>query len=683
MSNKKSAVILRPLKTRISLVHSFERENEKFLPAKINLEGDKTGAAEEISWFDKLFEGGLRLPEITSNRAEDGQNIKPITMLIMGPPGSGKSTLAMEICYRLALPKMIDPTQANEEENREFTNLSSLYISLDTESQRILDKADNFGWSYPHYPIWDIYSNNQSEYEKPPMIQIWGKDHIWRDSKNQEQKKFISEITEDALTAVSNIVIKAAPTRLIDNLGKAIRVSNHPADKIKKNFKPDILVIDSLNIMRSEDQGDYFEQFLEITEKGPRLVIYILDTNSSDTKHEYWEYVCDNVVRLDYAYVHDYFLRTIEIVKTRYQGHVLGKQQLKIYEKPSRVDTRGRDITDLQRQHPYITEGGIFIFPSIHYYLSIYKRRKPAPADGHITPRFPKFFSDVVQYPKGRCTAFVGQRGGHKSHLAYLSLLCQLIDPETNQLNEDERGLIISLRDDEEMTLKTMNKILEQEFRKGPRKVCSAQKLVEKKMLEILYYRPGYITPEEFFHRMFLSIHRLKQENHNVMVIFNSLDQLTARFPLCVKQEIFIPSIIDTLNAEEITSIFIAVDEPDQPIDKFGLIPMADLILSFNRRCFPFDVYMKHLTDKWENEPGEFDREKIDKLQTRGDIFHEAVVLEILRASGGKSAGEKGLLELIQDPQDQFYSSAGLHFTPMSHKYGQGYLVNRDGHSQI
>ena len=43
---------------------------------------------------------------------------------------------------------------------------------------------------------------------------------------------------------------------------------------------------------------------------------------------------------------------------------------------------------------------------------------------------------------------------------------------------------------------------------------------------------PGYITPEEFFHRLMLSA-AAKGDNAHVTLLFNSLDQLSSRFPLC------------------------------------------------------------------------------------------------------------------------------------------------------
>ena len=79
--------------------------------------------------------------------------------------------------------------------------------------------------------------------------------------------------------------------------------------------------------------------------------------------------------------------------------------------------------------------------------------------------------------------------------------------------------------------------------------------------------------------------------------------------------DIFIPSIIQILIGESITSIFIAVDEKDQPVEQYGLLPMADLILSFHQ------YQMK-------------------------EQKKEGIILTVERFAGGKTAGAKGLLEL-------------------------------------
>ncbi|MEW6609590.1 MAG: ATPase domain-containing protein [bacterium] len=600
-----------------------------------------------VSWFDELFKGGILL-----------QQEKPLTFLITGPPGSGKSTLALELCYRLATDR--------DEENIHFQNevylsrLNTLYISTDSESDQLITNAKSFGWRNVEDRIKDFQGPPQV-----PMVAIWGKDKI-------KKWKVLSQVITTALKALQQWV---TPRGIFAWVISWI---------FRRKFSPDILVIDSLNIVEPEDREEFFQQFLRSASKRTKIIIFVLDAASSDKEHKFWEYVCDIVVRLDYTYLQEYYIRTIEILKARYQEPILGKHQVKIYSKPKipprpeqGSDRYEEEISDynrkLKRDHPYRKEGGIFIFPSIHYYLSVYKRLAPERSPTLVNTLPDKLNETLGGLPEGRCTAFIGCRGGHKSHLGYLHLLHRIIN------NPNESGLVVSLRDDEEMTKETMRKILNQQFKEEIEEIGSERLLANLEFndqLEILYYPPGYITPEEFFHRMFISLHRLMRRNQKLSVLFNSLDQLAARFPLCAKQEIFVPGMIESLSGEGITSIFIAVEEPGQPAEQYGLLPMADLILSFHLHRFPFEDYKKHLKETWE-----IDEDKANRISEESkDTKREEIVLQVVRFAGGQRAGAKGLLELVdEDKIDEslYPNGAGLYFTRLSPKFSQGEFVRK------
>jgi hypothetical protein len=364
-------------------------------------------------------------------------------------------------------------------------------------------------------------------------------------------------------------------------------------------------------------------------------------------------------------------LRTIEVVKARFQAHVWGRHQLKIYEPfsghesrrpPAKPDTDR--VTRLRRAHPYREEGGIFIFPSIHYILSRYKNESPSQHVGAVKSpvlRLDKFLG--VGFPKGRCTALIGDRGTHKSHLGYLQVLNGILEKNTRKSDQhagNARAIVVSLRDDEGSTRQTMAQILTESFNYGDKDKANRRlrDLERHGLLEITHYPPGFITPEEFFHRLLLSIRRIKggSEKADVSLLFNSLDQLSSRFPLCAAQRIFIPGIIAMLSAEGVTSYFVAADDirggkahkgsqnyGDH--DYYGLDAMAELILRLRRvrmeREAYYDLLVKARDDDQDNLP---DRDAIlSVLPPR----ISSVELSVERFAGGQPAGAAGLLELI------------------------------------
>lgn len=628
---------------------SSAEEQRPFAPAhKAPSQMQSNNVPSTFAWFDELLRDGLYLP-FEGNR--------PLTMVVAGPPGSGKTSLVLEMCYRLA---------RNELKNLDA--LRSLYISLDQDTDRLISNAERFGYDYVRQ-FMVYYHAEQSELMSRGggYVSVYGRDRI----------------------ALQNLLSK----RRIKSANLLKQIVNGAKEDLEKRlennylsgFAPDIVVIDSLNIVPGADKVELFHQFYDsITSAGSKLVIFVIDSTSSNGNYALWEYACDFVVRLDYTNQTDYYIRTIEIVKARYQSHVWGKHQLKVYEMPqipvfqhSYLSQGSQIHGELRRYHPYRKEGGIFIYPSIHYYLSLYKRQS---SNIDVTYAQTKpVLKGVLEngIPEGRCTAFIGTRGGHKSHFGYLHLLNRIIQRRSPK-ERKEAALIISLRDDENMTAKTLDNIINTEFNDSD---ISRRDLEESNKLEILYFHPGSITPEEFFHRVFISVKRLVKDGNKLTVLFNSVDQIASRFPLCAKENIFIPGIIEFLTGEGATSIFIAVDEPGQPAEQYGLLPMADLILSFYPHRIPYEQYREmlveaDLTDKSDSHS------QMDERFGQGS-YVEAIVLQVVRFAGGEQAGARGILELIREDYKGLYKEAGLQFSPIGPKVQTEPLVYSHFRSQI
>ena len=639
----------------------------KFGPARVSLDGATAGP---VSWLDRLFDGGILIP---------GGQGRPLTMLLTGPPGSGKSTLAVELCHRAKLQ--------DGESGSSRREVSTLYVSLESESQRIIDNAMRLGLK--HFEARAMKFGDTGPDGK--VFAIWGREFMDRRLRalKDQAKSAESPPIRDAMQLLLE-ALAGFPSKALD---RSIQIVRALAPKrragrllVLKDTRravsrstPDILVIDSLNVIGADNQPSFFEEFLALVPAEAKLVIFVLDATPEGSAHPTWEFICDNVVRTGYQSTHNYYTRSIEIVKARYQSHVWGRQQLKIYAKPTEPDEDVPHRTDqMLRAHPYRTEGGVFIFPSLHYYLSLYKRRgaaeegrreaeAPVPLS-YVDPGCPGL-DRIVTFPKGRCTAFVGARGGHKSHLGYVHLLSRI------RSSRNEAALVISLREDEQRSYSTMQGIL--------RNLGNGEDIHDyrwRNQLEVVYYHPGYITPEEFFHRMFISIQRLKGgggARRNLTVMFNSLDQLGAKFPLCAREDGFVAAVIEALSGEHATSIFIAVDEPGQPPEQYGVLAMADLILSFYPHEFTQADYLLHVGagTKGKNAASVLGVHTADEAR---QIRREEIVLQVVRYAGGVRAGARGILELVETPKPgqprkaSIHRSPGLHFSRLNERGSPG-----------
>lgn len=647
------------LKTGISKVRWLDPDNGRYTFAPAVMGKVMTDEhAMEMSWFDELFHGGILLPAADPASSSPAKS-RAVTLLITGPPGTGKSTLAMELCVRLF----------GNEHNRAVLKGKALYVSFEGYPPWVISNAETFGFlgAVPAGP------DDPRRSEKEDAIRT-------------NTGKFFNLGPHE----VDGYIRLCTPAELPRGFSRRFWTFTDsivgPGGE-SEDARKDVIVFDSLNSIPTEQQDKEFDKdYKRFVESGPKLVIIVLDSPEKELA-EPWEFVADIVIRLDKDYDPGYMIRTLEVKKARYQAHVWGRNQLKIVEGMKKdlslsLDSPDQAIEERLRAHPW-GEGGIFIFPSIHYILSRFKRGVPIRLTEKTvaTPldSLSRFLGGGAPgealggLPAGYTTAIIGSRGAHKSHLGHLQAIYNV--HESND-DYDGRSIIISLRDDEKLVKEALVGFIRDRWKADEN---AAKKLLngylKEGRLEILTYMPGYVTPEEFFHRMLLSISRMRyckkddsdRKERRIILVFNSLDQIASRFPLCAVEKVFIPAIIQTLSALGVTSVFVAAGEEGLDNELRNLLSMAELILRVDKKeDFTRDKFkeiLKHAEpESWRVDPAS--DTFAAALAELPDQFAVSV-LTVERYAGGRPAGMQGMLELVAKPS-LFYRllKPGLQFIP-------------------
>ncbi len=634
---------MKTIPTKISQAFWCDSKSLKFMPALV--------AGQPVCWMDELLHGGIKFPEPTA------ASPRALTLLLCGPPGTGKSIFATELCYRWA--KTADQSELFVGHPR--------FLYLTTEA----------------YPPWlianacSMWPEAMNYFRTATEIEIESPRKIVTVADFYDQVHHANEHHAPGVTAA----LRAVVAQLANCMSAGNQNSGHPPSSIPAF---DVIVVDSLNVLPDERaRASAFQRFFRWIRGGrPRIVVFVMDTFANDrsAKAQFFEYVCDIVIRLDRTRpitpAASYMLRTIEVVKARHQSHVWGPHPLKILERETAHDQRDKETAHqyserlkeqnqrLKKTHPFRDEGGIFIFPSIHYQLSRCsdKYRPVGPPDygEHPITSLRRVFRG---FPLGRSTALIGWKGMHKSHLCFRYILDRVI-------RHREAGLVVTLRDDIPTTINNFKSyIAEWKDEEGTLRIDPTD-MLDGNDIELMDFMPGNISVEEFMHRILLSIARLKTAQNGgtrkVVCLVNSLDHLEARFPECARQPLFVVGLIELLSAEGVTSLF--VDASSRPAERFGeqtddtlrdvsvhhtyhgLEAIADLVLHFHRE---FDIgrqgYLNAIMRAAEAEgrtPSECVTIIEDFRFTERDRALD--IVRVIRSAGGHLSGNGAILKLIK-----------------------------------
>lgn len=416
-----------------------------------------------------------------------------VSVLIKGPAGAGKSTLALLMATRCAQD-----------------GGASFYCTLEQSPYSLKRLAnslnvDENGWRW-----------------------------MEEDAKIPEKGKAIGTLYLSSLRSLRRGAEFEDYRSLLTEQAKS-NFDGYGTDKVS------ILVIDSLNVF---GRGQIDRQELE-TLKGSlaaknRILIFV---GQSEEKFSVWDRLVDMVIELgSRPALGDYFLRAITIAKARFQNHILGSHIVKIKGK----GLPGENVDAPAKGEE--SEIGFFIYPSLHYHLSVAIERRRRREVKQETPV--KRDSSLLETGFGALDRALdggvkrGTMTAISSNLSYvargigLSFLAKGVEC-------GERSLYLSLQDDPDS------------IRKLPVDEKIAD-FVRSKDFVIKSFRPGFISAEEFVDKI---INEILDKNRNVKfqrVLFDNVSQIGLRFPLLEGAPVFLPTLMDIFKLYDMTALFLS-----------------------------------------------------------------------------------------------------------------------------
>ncbi len=614
-----------------------------------------------VSWFDRLLGGGIEVP----NEAVAGSKPRSLIMLLSGAPGTGKTTFALELATRVALSE--DP------------GALALYLSLEEPAQNLVRKCRLNDWCPPSGNVkeYDDFVNPTFGMQFSKGVVIAGREMLDHQKvertdghgKSIDVRGALNSITEklrsiktnsdrsdnaskidllivDSLNLLSPIEPDEPRAKAVELLRGDLSASDTPSRISNQNYSLDNLSgdrdIGPVRQIQDAAEGDH----------RPRIIVMILDTTSSDPVSKYCESVADIVFTFGWDDADGYLLRSFTIKKMRNQPHALGKQRLKII--PGRSLSGEKSTLPHTHEHPYVEQGGVFIFPSIHWHLKQLSRERAlrrskvearyVPLEGDLE-NLGKQLSDIdgnKGLPDAGCTAIVGPRGGMKSQLAYYFLLQQACECKKDVL-------LISLRDDVPRAVETLDRIAKQQKMNDRENLV--RKLIKEDRLEILENEVGMISPEEFFHKVYVAVRRKRRVDEQAsarVVVVNGLDQLEARFPLIAREAMFVPGLIQFLKASETCTLIVSATgdyTSREGAALYGLLPMAELILRVTQIEFN---ELDKADAKWGRALNHTFRD-INAI-----LSNQIAAVETVRVPGGQIGGRVGFINRTPDERMEY-----------------------------
>jgi KaiC/GvpD/RAD55 family RecA-like ATPase/transcriptional regulator with XRE-family HTH domain len=469
------------------------------------------GLRTNIRNLDWLLDGGLILPTGGTG----------LTALVKGKPGTGKTMLALQVAASFAAAGHL-----------------VTYVTVEKETDLLLGKLKFAGYRESRENEVSIMTRNQWRFA------------LVQDVMDIPSRDELTKLLRAGDHAFGLMVITSIPgVKALNRMRREFRaiLERTGADSQQRRFYT-CFFIDSIDALLNSHHRKIYRELFDFTSKKSHFGLFISETSDERPDLTLRDYVVDMSFRLGYRIeAEGVKSRVLEIEKCRGQSVRLGEHLFEI-------------------GHGY----GIAVKPSISSLLSVWSRRirrysqfeeeswsLATGEQGKELDLSACLAGDVVT---GSAILLSGPPATHKLALGLSFLAAGIAHEKGSQDSQALRKgcLLVSLREDQ----RSLERIIHTYDQLSPLLAGERDSSSINPCLEILYDPPTYLTPEGFMDWIREALANLSARGKRISrVLINSLTQLRLNSPICEREPLLIPSLIELFKKESITSLFINVGQ--------------------------------------------------------------------------------------------------------------------------
>lgn len=578
--------------------------------SELNYLLDEIMCYQQLSKNEDCFDGrGIYFPKYQKD--EQSERRMGINMVISGPPGIGKTTLAIQLISGLS--KLFCSNEQGEhcdKSKRNYEKKVVSYISIEPPFNKVESIIKSIDKDGKNISIKNLQTDlGEANYNNYNSIMGWSYRDIYNDLTKEDDKKtilllqklsprFNSQVTNDKKDFVFWKRFKQL-CRLVENAswhGENWDIYSNQENNLLLAF-----VIDSLNAFGQETLvREQIYQLFKLVSWSGLLGIFLYE--ESDVQQQQGNPFLDEV-----AFLSDIFIRLswskgiyrykqIEILKSRYQKHVLGP-------------------------HPYkVNEKNLAIFPDLHTIMSREERHSIKKGNNKNSDNKEEFGIKIKKdkakeetdftFAKDSFILLKGERNTHKLAMSMLYAFSGITN-EPNEPDKPDKEDVLIINFGPEINVKNLQKNIkiENQLNLNENTNNSDKKVIFEEIsnkthdkfkyniyndkdkedhgnLYILSFNTGFLMPEECISVILQVIEQITSIQR---VIFFSTYHLPLRFPLLAGENKFIPYFVRIMKLRGKSLLLVALEEkeikdPDNIKLLSGMESTADYIISATKK---------------------------------------------------------------------------------------------------